>query len=1091
MIQKTGFYRKAKNVNASNPVGVILLTIALFLFTGISISASAQQATKTVKGTVVDNQGEALIGVTVMIKNTGKGTVTDIDGGYEIPDVTNNNVLVFSYIGFTTKEEPVGARAEIDVIMSDTQELDEVVVIGYGAMKKRDLSGSVSQVKGESLLSGNPSASINQALQGKIAGVNVHQSDGAPGGGVNIQIRGTNTFTSNSQPLFVVDGIPFEPPATPRSAENTDGSVEAASNALSFINPHDIESIEILKDASATAIYGSRGANGVVIITTKKGVKGKPRVDFSANFSVSKVRKKIDMLDGYTYAGYMNEQQDNAAYYDGASFTNYVYPRDAGGNGEWRAQGDGYKYFPSPDDFLSPGMRTYTDANGREWQQWVEGTDWQDEVFQAAFSQEYNMSVSGASETGTYLFSGNYTNQDGIIKKTGYERYTLRTNLTQKLHDRINLGLNLNYTDSKTDFAKGNSLDYSLLRSALIYPSTVYHDDASQGEEYNYLSPNPGTYIDGTKNQLSSSSILSSAFLTVDITDYLQFRQNLGINKFFNERSTYSNRQTGEGQEGTVNGRGGYSDNKQSSFTSESMLTFNKTFNKIHQLNAVVAFTAEQGKYTEKVMSATQFPTDLMENYDMGSALNPGSLVTSTIQNRLQSVLGRVNYVLMDKYIFTASFRRDGSSKFASNNKYAGFASGAFAWRMSEEQFIKNLHVFDNLKLRLSFGQTGNQAIPDYRTMYMLKNAMYSPTGSKENGYTSAYAYNEDLKWETTDQYNAGIDFGFLNNRLNVTIDYYYKNTKDLLQDVKVPQSTGYISRLTNMGRVKNEGLEFSVDYTVIDNPATQFSWNVNGNLSFNRNRISDLETDQFAQRLWNMADNVFIQRNGCPIGTIYGYVEDGFYDNEAEVRADPQYANASDVKVKSMIGEIKMRDMDGNGEINASDMTVIGNTNPDYTFGITNNFKWKNFSFGFFVQGIIGNDIFNGNLMNVLMYSYRNIPVDAYNARWTEDNKEGAKWPKATTMTTRSLLISDRYVEDGSYVRLKNINFGYRFSNPFKGVDFIDLNLSASNLFTWTNYSWYDPDVNAFGGDPSRRGVDIYSYPTSRTINFGVKVQF
>jgi TonB-linked SusC/RagA family outer membrane protein len=645
----------------------------------------------------------------------------------------------------------------------------------------------------------------------------------------------------------------------------------------------------------------------------------------------------------------------------------------------------------------------------------------------------------------------------------------------------------MSYTNSTTDFANGNSLSYGMLRSALIYPPTVYSNDYDN--EYSNLNPHPLTYVTETTNILTGSNVFSSAFVTIDITDFLQFRQNLGLSNFFNERRTYSTRLSGEGM--NVGGRGGYSDNKQSNFTSESILTFNMSFNKIHQLNAVAAVTAEQGRYSSKVMSATNFPTDIIENFDLGSALQQNTPVTSTVQNRLFSILGRINYVLLDRYIFTASFRRDGSSKFARNNRHANFASGAIAWRLSEEQFIKNLEIFDNLKLRASFGQTGNQAIPDYRTWYLLQNVGYAPDGSRVTGYKGAFAYNKNLKWETTDQYNAGIDFGFMNNRLNFSVDYYFKNTRDLLQDVKIPQSTGYISRLTNMGRVTNEGLEFSLDYTVIDSRVNKFSWNVNGNLSFNRNRLADLEADQFAQRLWHSADNVFIQRNGCPIGAIYGYVEDGFYDNIAEVRADPVYASASDIIVNSMIGEIKLRDLNEDGEITASDMAIIGNTNPDYTLGITNNFKWKGFLFGFFVQGVVGNDIFNGNLLNVTMYQYRNIPVFAYEGRWTKQNKNNATWPKALNSASRDTNIYNRYVEDGSYLRLKNINFGYRFERPIKGVNFIDLNVSASNLLTMTKYSWYDPDVNAFGSDPSRRGVDIYSYPTSRTFNLGVKVQF
>lgn len=1068
------------------------ITLILFIFWGNLVLIQANNPSLadvdvnqpiTITGKVTDVNNEPMIGVTVIVKNTNTGTVTDMNGNFSLNVTSSDDVISISYLGYKTEEFPVNNSRTFSITLQEDEKLlEEVVVIGYGSMKKRDLSGSVAQVKADEILSGNPAASINQALQGRVAGAMVNQNDGAPGAGISMQIRGTNSFSSNSQPLYIVDGIPFEVPATPRSAENTDGSLEASANALSFINPHDIASIEVLKDASATAIYGSRGANGVVLITTKSGEKGKPRIEFTSNVSSSTIRKQVPVLDGYHYALYRNEQQDNALFYDSSPFTQYVYPSP----GTWRfdtSNGEvlSAKYNPSPEDFLSPGWKEGIDENGGSWKQWVEGTNWQDQIFQTGYSQEYNMLISSATDRGNYTFSGNYTSQDGIIKGTGFERYTLRSNTSQNITKNMTVGLNLSYTNSTTDFAKGNSLDYSILRSALLYPSTIYYGDFSQSDELLWLSANPRTYVISTKNELSSVNIFASAFASIRLHENLVFRQNLGLSNFENQRSTYSNRDTGEGAIDKVNGKGGLSDNRQSHTVTESMLTYNRIFGKIHNLNAVAAVTYEHRVNSAESMTATQFPTDLTENYDMGLALVPGSLVSSKFESKLFSMLGRVNYVLNDKYIFTASFRRDGSSKFSSENRYANFASGALAWRLSEEAFIKNLNLFDNLKLRLSYGQTGNQAIPDYQTMYTMRVANYPLGGSEHSGFVSDHAFNTSLKWETTDQYNAGIDFGFYNNRLSFVIDYYYKKTNDLLQNVKTPQSTGYISQIINSGYVTNEGLELTANLVPVQNKL--FNWRIDANLSFNRNRIGGLLADQFSSRLWYKADNVFIQRNGLPIGAIYGYVEDGFYDNEAEVRADPTYASANANVVKSMIGEIKYKE----------GLHVIGDTNPDYIFGVTNNFEWNKFNFGFFVQGVMGNDIFNGNLMNVTLFNTTNIPVAVYDYRWTPETKDIAKWPKATNQAKRTWLISDRYVEDGSYIRLKNINIGYTFDNPkfLKGIRSINLNASAGNLFTLTDYSWYDPDVNAFGNDPARRGVDVYSYPTSKTFSFGLKVQF
>ena len=1053
----------------------------LFFFCLIPSLVLAQNL--QIKGRVTDaKDGSPLVGVTVKNQKNA-GTMTDIDGNYSI-NVQKGDVLTFSFISMTPQTVKVESNKDINVKLSeDDRLLDEVVVVGYGTMKKRDLSGSVGQIKTDDILKGNPSPSINQALQGRLAGVAVNQNDGAPGAGISITVRGTNSFSTSSQPLYVVDGIPYETGSTPTGAANSNNN--QTSNALAAINPNDIESIEVLKDASATAIYGSRGANGVVLITTKKGKIGNAKVEFTSNFSFSKIGKKVKMLDPVTYATYINEETLNSQKYDGQSYTNLPY------SGKWQYRlingknvGD---YSPSPEDFNHYGVRTDEYGNTSL----VEGANWQDEIYQNGFSQEYNLSVSGASEAGWYAFSGNYMDQDGIIKNSGFKRYALRTNIGRKANSWLEIGTNINYTNGNTDFAKSNSYDYSIIRSALLFPPTYSPNmTETESDELNWLASNPAVYVSAAKDKLKSNNVFSSSYAEIKILDGLKFRQNLGLGYSNNNRFTYYTRKTQEGRD--AKGKGGQSDNWYQNTTSESLVTFDKTYKQIHTFNAVAGFTYEEANYGGKSMSATNFPNDVTGYNDLSAGLNKGGLVTSRGKTSMVSLLGRLNYSMNGKYIATASFRRDGSSRLTPDHKFSNFASGALAWRASDEAFLKNLNFFDNLKLRLSFGQTGNQGVNPYQTMAYLGTSNYPVNGSLTSGLAEVDwrgALNTLLKWERTDQYNAGIDISVVKNKINLTVDVYYKKTNDLLQNVAIPTSTGFSTMWMNYGWVKNKGLEITgIFYPYA---TKEFSWDINANISFNKNEIGGLNNDAFSERLWYGADNIFIRRNGAPIGAIYGYVEDGFYDNIAEVRADPQYAKATDAKVRSMVGEIKYRDLNGDGVINEKDRTIIGDTNPDFIYGVTNNFKWKQFTLSFFLQGSVGNDVFNGNLLDVKMGNIGNIPQEAYDSRWTEDNIDGAKWPKAIASYQRTMLISDRYVENGSYLRLKNLNVGYSFKPKFKGVSNIYIYGSATNLFTITNYSWFDPDVNAFGSDSSRRGVDIYSYPSSRTYSIGVKLDF
>ncbi len=1043
------------------------------------------------RGTVLDGamNNEPMIGATIVVEGTQTGTVTDIDGNFSITMPAGKTRIVVSSVGYTSQTVNVAGKSNVRVVMTeDTNVMDEVVVVGYGTMKKRDLSGAMSQLKGEDLMKGGATDLIH-GMQGKIAGVQINQSDGAPGGGMSIVVRGANSFTTGTQPLFIVDGIPFAAGGTP---SNGASGTEQQTNPMNFINPHDIENIEILKDASATAIYGSRAANGVVIITTKRGKTGKPKVELQANWGVASIAKKLDMLDPVTYATYQNEQVGNDQTYLGSRTTNLPYP------GKWGYQyyNDGWpmyntgKYTGTPEDYRQGGW--FYDEYGNATELGI--ADWQDEIFQTAWSQDYNLSVSGGDDRGYYSFSGNYVKQDGTIKNSGYERIALRVNISRKVYDWLEIGTNTSFTNNYTKFA--NTLNYNtgVVRSALLFPPTYGPDmDTTQADDLNWLAANPAAYVRNAKDELDAINWFSSSFFEVKLFPFLKFRQNFGWSYSDQHRYSYYDRHTQEGK-APINGKASQGTNVWKHITAESMFTFDKTFNDIHKLNATAVFVAEKSSWNNNHIVVQNFPDDLTKDNDLSRALDKAVIGSDKGDSELTSFLGRINYTLFDRYLFTASARFDGSSVFTDKHKWGFFPSAAIAWRASDEPFIKNLNIFSNLKFRLSYGKTGNQGIGSYRTIAQASVANYPYNSSISSGaalVTWRGPADTELKWETTDQYNAGIDFGFFDNRLMFTIDYYHKKTYDLLQQVKIPSSTGFSNRLTNSGEVTNDGLELTLTYDVIR--TGDFRWNFNANMGFNKNAIHGLNGDQYANTLWYGADNVFIQRNGCPIGAIFGYVEDGFYDNEAEVRADPQFTNASAATVKAKIGEIKYVDFNGDGQITEADRVIIGDTNPKVVWGWTNNFSYKNFNLSFMFQGSHGNDLFNGNLQDIKLGNIGNIPQDAYDHRWTAENAAAAEWPKASSGYERNFLISNRYVEDGSYIKLKNINLSYNWYHPFKstGVERIQFSFGATNVFTITDYSWYDPDVNAFGSDSSRRGVDIYSYPASRTFTFGLNVTF
>ena len=1042
----------------------IFFTLAISLLPFAFIMAQT-----TVTGTVLDGaaNNDPVIGASVLVAGTTVGTTTDVDGHFTLELPEGKFILQISMVGYKTQVVNIRGKERVDVtLMEDTQLMDEVVVVGYGTMKKRDLSGSVSQIKSEDIMSGGQ-MNVAESLEGKIAGVDVKASDGAPGSGVSITVRGANSFTTSSQPLYIVDGIPFgtDPNGVPSSGANE--GQNQSQNPLSMINPNDIEKIEVLKDASATAIYGSRGANGVVIITTRKGQEGKPKVELNIKAGIQQIANRVQMLDAYHYALYQNEAAANSRLYEGSTVRDPY-------RGEWEYPyiGSGYVYSqgtynPAPEDFLNPGLRTDKYGNVDE----VAGTDWQSQIYQLGYSQEYNASVTGGTDKGYYAFSGSYADQRGIIKNTGYKRYGLSINTAWHITKWLEIGTSQHFTNATTDFQRTNSENTGIIRSALIFPPTYGpHQQTEQLDELNWLAANPLNYVNGAKDELKQISWFSSSFLEFTIQPWLKLRQNLGLGYNDGHRSTYYDRHTQEGKS-PYNGKAGKASNIWKSLTSETLLTFDHKFNENHSINAVLGVTFEKGWGSNESMTVTNFPNDLTKDANMALALDKAVVNSSTTVQSLESYLARVNYTLMGRYLFTASARVDGSSSFAANHKWAPFFSGAFAWRMIDEPWMQEQQVLSNWKWRVSFGETGNQAIGAYRTLTVYDAAKYPYDGSLEGGLAMIDwrgPANPDLKWETTDQADAGIDIGFLNNRINLTVDYYWKKTRDLLQNVTIPSSSGFSQMMVNSGWVINQGVEVSFNAVAVD--MKDWKWQLDANFSLNRNRIGGLDGDQYATALWSKADQVFLQRNGCPIGTLFGYKEDGI---------DPA------------TGEIIYHDKNGDGQITADDRDIIGNTNPDFTYSLTSRLSWKGLSLNFMLQGSHGNDIFNYNLTDITMSNIGNITQEAYDHRWTKENPNGALWPKATAGYNRTWLVSDRYVEDGSFLKIKYITLSYDWNNPAKWLQKINFNFTVNNVYTFTKYSWFDPDVNAGGTNPACPGVDSYSYPSARSYSLGINFVF
>ena len=1001
--------------NSTFKAFVFLLAMLLGCSLGVETFAQRQQ-TKPVQVVVKDALGP-LAGANVAVKGTSIGANTDGNGNVTLSNVPSNAVLEISFVGYKTQDVPVSGKESFEVFLEeDTNLLDELVVIGYGTVKKRDLTGSVSQVKSKDLTQFTVSNPM-QALQGRVPGLNLTTNNGSPEGSFNIRIRGTNSIRGDNSPLYIIDGMP--------------GSV------FTF-NPYDVESIEVLKDASATAIYGSRGANGVILVTTKSGRAGKTQVNYNFEYGIQSIRKTFDMLDASEWMQLVNIQQINdkgAAYFSDA-------------------------------EIASAGK----------------GFDWQKAVYRNAPVKQHNVSVTGGNEKTRFSISGSAILREGIIKNSNSNKYTLRSSVDHDINKYWNVSLKMGYSYvnrlSKASVDR-SSRGQSLVNSSYTAPPTLtpFNEDGSYTElalAYPFMSNsfrNPINLLDSSTSKVEGNQTDLNGAVTFKPFKGFSFKSSWGLQNNDYRSDSYTNSTYLYGKTSAS-----VSFTRTMQAVNENIANYNVTIARDHSINLMGGFTYQQ--YISKGLggSGTGYLSDATETYNLAAAETPGIPSSSFSKWVLMSWLARANYSYKGKYLLTVSGRYDGSSRYSPGSKWGFFPSGAIAWRVSEEPWLKDNPTISDLKVRASYGVTGSTAISPYATMNMLSSSV-TPASSK--GATVFFApsttYPGDLKWESTTQYDAGIDLGLFDNRLRFTADAYYKLTSDLLNSVNLPRSSGYASQLQNIGKMSNRGLEFLLEGEIIS--TKDWSWTASGNISFNRNRIEKLYggQDLYGSSMGPtfFTGTVNLLREKEPMGVFYVYKFDGWDEN----------------------GKFSYVDLNEDGKINESDRMILGNPNPKFTGGLSTELRYKNLSFSMFWQGSYGNDMYN--ISNSTFFDYglglnsiREVLDNHWDASKSSEQNAKAKYPKVTDSGSLNVKHSDYMIEDGSYLRLKNIQLGYTI--PFKKdwIQKVNIYVSAQNFITLTKYSGLDPEVNSYASD-STIGIDWNTYPMTKTISFGANVQF
>ena len=980
-------------------------------------------------GTVIDaSSKEPIEGVTVQLEAVTHSVKTDGNGRFQF--VTGQKLpftLIVSFVGYEKKRIVINTSPTVIELSPTTEDLDEVVVVGYGTQKRRDLTGSVASLN-ESLLKQNVS-SLDQTLKGGISGVQVTQTSGQPGGGVSIRIRGGASIQGGNEPLYVIDGFPIY-----NQTESTGVGSGTPVNPMSSINPSDVESIEVLKDAAATAIYGSRGANGVILVTTKKGKAGRVQLSYDGSIGQQQVLKKIDVLTAPDFAILRNE-----ALYD-----------------------------------AYPNLGKFQYLTQDKIDQLGEGTNWQKEAFQNGKIANHQLSLSGGAEQVQYFIGANYFDQEGVIKNTDFKRLGFRSNINANPFKRLNVGANFSINRTTSQIAPSG-----IVNALLIMPptATIYDSDGSYTlrNPFENIFANPIATLKETTNTSNTLRILGTSFAQYDIIEGLQAKVLLGVDlnnrtdKFYLPSYIYE----GVGN----NGKANLGNLESYSWLNENTLNYTTSFQD-HHLNALVGFTQQEAKNETFNAGAENFVTDdlLYNSLQSGATLvRPNSDAYSWV---LHSYLARINYNYANRYYLSASIRRDGSSRFGADNKWGNFPSLAFSWRASNESFFKEAFpAVNDLKIRASFGTTGNQEIGQYQSLSTLYNLNYLFGNKIVTGFASQRIPNKNLGWETTYQYDGGLDIALFNSRLQFTLDYYYKKTTDLLLNVEIPWTSGYASSLQNFGSVSNKGFEFGLKTRNLNG---KFIWNTDVNFSFNRNQVLTIGTGAQSYISGN-----YIIKIGEPLGTFYGTQIDGILQKGEESTKGAFTGNAV-----PKAGDRLYKDIDGDGKFTtANDRTIIGNAQPDFIFGLTNTLSYRGFDLTFLIQGTVGNELLNINRQNLEMFTgQQNASTDALE-RWTETNPSQT-YPRAKL--DPAPIFSDQFVENGSFVRLKSFQFGYTIPKHVlnaRGISNLNVYLSGQNLLTWSKYKGFDPEVTS--GSNVQIGTDSGIYPASRSLTVGLSLTF
>jgi len=1024
------------------PAFLVRKTGILFLFAIFTFLSGHAQLIE-LKGKILEESSNiSVIGATIKVKGQKTGTTSDTEGNFSLKVKSLPVTLYVSTVGFKNQEIDVYEAEPITISLADDQNrLSNVVVVGYGTQKREDLTGSVASVQVSQLKEAAPTSFVD-ALQGLASGVQVTSTSGAPGATSIVRIRGGNSITGGNDPLYVIDGFPIyndnssvDAGALFGAAAITAGTTNG-NNPLSSINPGDIESIEVLKDASATAIYGSRGANGVIIVTTKKGSKGAAKVTYDGSYGFQTVSHKIDLLNAQQFAVYRNDALGTTAF-------------------------------------------TQDQINGFA----KNSTDWQAEAFRTAPIQNHQLSISGGNDKTQYSASLGYLDQDGVVIDTDFKRYTGRVALNTKLSKNFNFGINLNQSYSTSDAASTTTI-----LNVLEMPSTV--PVYSSPGVYSYQNPystngNPVAYLNNSTNQNIIQRTLGSAFGEYDILPGLKAKVLVGIDLLDNNQYSYIPQTLYEGS--STLGDAAVGSKFTTNWLNENTLSYSKTINGSHNIDLLGGFTQQHSETIGSLINAYGFTNDDLQYYNLSSATSR-TVTSSYTAWTLQSFLGRLNYNYQHKYFLTGSIRADGSSRLGANNRWGYFPSGSIGWQADKEAFLKNVAEkikLSNTKIRLSYGRTGNSEIPAYQSLTLLSSSVYpNGSGTTNTGFSPTQIGNPDLKWETTNQYDGGIDIGFFNQRIKFTADLYYKRTSDLLISTYVPFTSGYASSLQNIGEVENKGFELALN---TENVKGEFNWTTNATFSVNRNKVLSLGNGVSQILVGGGTQVGSVIKVGQPLGVFYGLKTDGLYTNASQIPA------TSILGTSTKVGDVKYVDVNGDGKLTtAGDQTVIGSPQPKFIFGFTNTFNYHNFDLLILIQGSYGNQIYSYILRQLQTPNGTINSIAGFANHYTSTNTT-AEYERPNTSINNS-TNSDLYVYDGSYARIKTITLGYsipkRILSKIK-VDNIRFYVSGQNLFTLSKYPGFDPDVNSYSQDATRQGVDLGAYPSAKSIVGGVNVTF